>query len=372
MKNNGRVIKNAVFVFIIILISIVIVWLVDRELHGIFKEWLLKRFIIDDRYPNGRVGVVFNSWSQLKQFIINVFFFFVLILGLLTSISSYLYSNYKSKKDITFISDLMNSFVKSNDDDLTLPMKYSEIETQLIKLKTISLKNQQLVQIEMQRKNDLITYLAHDLKTPLASVIGYLSLLDETPDLPIEQKAKYLRIALDKAYRLEELINEFFDITRFNLQSIVLNKSKIKLSFMLQQMVDEFYPMLEPQGKKAYINVRDDLVMVADADKIARVFNNILKNAIAYSYENSVIDISAIKRDENIIVAFTNQGEPIPPHRLETIFEKFYRLDFARSANTGGAGLGLAIAKEIVDAHNGKLTVESNIEFTRFTVMIPS
>ena len=171
--------------------------------------------------------------------------------------------------------------------------------------------------------------------------------------MPAEQKAKYTGIALNKAYRLEELIGEFFDITRFNLQSIVLNKGKIKLTYMLRQMADEFYPLLTPHGKQIAVNAPEDLILVGDADKLARVFNNILKNAISYSCERSVIEISAFQQGNNVVVAFTNQGDPIPAQKLETIFEKFYRLDSARSTNTGGAGLGMAIAKEIVAAHDG-------------------
>jgi two-component system sensor histidine kinase VanS len=179
-------------------------------------------------------------------------------------------------------------------------------------------------------------------------------------------------ITLEKAYRLEQLINEFFEITRFNLQTIILNKEKINLLFMLQQMADEFYPMLAPaQEKQVSVNVPDGLTLWGDADKLARVFNNILKNALAYSYENSAIAISAQEQDKNIIITFTNQGDPIPPEKLETIFEKFFRLDTSRSSNTGGSGLGLAIAKEIVNAHGGNIFVQSNPEKTVFTVVLP-
>jgi two-component system sensor histidine kinase VanS len=141
---------------------------------------------------------------------------------------------------------------------------------------------------------------------------------------------------------------------------------------MLQQMADEFYPMLTPQGKQTDIHVPNDLILVGDADKLARVFNNILKNAIAYSYENSIIEISAFQEEEIVIITFANQGDPIPSHKLDTIFEIFYRMDSARSTNTGGAGLGLAIAKEIVTAHGGTITAESNPEHTIFTVKLPS
>jgi len=265
----------------------------------------------------------------------------------------------------------VDKLAEESNDEIILSPELNFMENKLNQIKNNLEKQKKAVLDAEQRKNDLVVYLAHDIKTPLTSVIGYLSLLDEAPDMPPEQKAKYVGITLEKAYRLEQLINEFFEITRFNLQAIVLNKEKINLLFMLQQMADEFYPILTPQGKQVSVNVPDGLTLWGDADKLARVFNNILKNAIAYSYENSVIDISAQPQDKNIVITFTNQGHPIPQAKLETIFEKFYRLDTARSTNTGGAGLGLAIAQEIVTAHDGTISVESNPENTAFTIKLP-
>jgi two-component system sensor histidine kinase VanS len=266
----------------------------------------------------------------------------------------------------------MDKLVEESAAEIRLSPELDFMENKLNQIKN-NLEKQKKAALEAeQRKNDLVVYLAHDIKTPLTSVIGYLSLLDEAPDMPPEQKAKYVGITLEKAYRLEQLINEFFEITRFNLQTIILNKERINLLFMLQQMADEFYPMLTPaQEKQVSVNVPDGLMLWGDADKLARVFNNILKNALAYSYENSIIDISAQEQDKNIVITFTNQGDPIPPEKLETIFEKFFRLDTSRSTNTGGAGLGLAIAKEIVNAHGGNIFVESNIDKTVFTVVLP-
>lgn len=269
------------------------------------------------------------------------------------------------------ISSGLDKLTDETDDEITLSPELDFMENKLNKIKSNLDKQKKAALDAEQRKNDLVVYLAHDLKTPLTSVIGYLSLLNEAPDMPPEQRAKYVGITLEKAYRLEQLINEFFEITRFNLQTIVLNKEKINLLFMLQQMADEFYPILTPQGKKVSVNVPEGLTLWGDADKLARVFNNILKNAIAYSFENSVIDITAKQIDKHIVITFTNQGNPIPKEKLETIFEKFYRLDSARSTNTGGAGLGLAIAKEIVNAHGGTISAESNTEKTTFTVKLP-
>jgi two-component system sensor histidine kinase VanS len=265
----------------------------------------------------------------------------------------------------------MDQLVEESGHEMTLSPELDFMEKKLNQIKNNLEKQKRAAREAEQRKNDLVVYLAHDLKTPLTSVIGYLSLLDEAPDMPPEQKAKYVGIALEKAYRLEQLINEFFEITRFNLQTIVLNKEKINLRFMLEQMADEFYPILHPQQKQISVHVPDGLILWGDRDKLARVFNNILKNAIAYSYENSIIDVSAQPEDKNIVITFTNQGNPIPREKLETIFEKFFRLDTSRSTNSGGAGLGLAIAKEIVNAHGGHIFAQSHGEKTIFTVVLP-
>lgn len=225
---------------------------------------------------------------------------------------------------------------------------------------------------EARRKDDLVTYLAHDLKTPLASVVGYLSLLEEAPDLPVEQRARFTGIALDKAHRLDALIEEFFDITRFDFHDIVLTRGYVDLALLLAQVADEFYPILTEQGKSVEVEATASLIVPIDGDKMARVFNNVMKNAIAYSYEGSTIRIFAEQTPDSVVVRFENQGDPIPAPKLGMIFEKFYRLDAARATNRGGAGLGLAIAKEIVAAHGGTISCASTPEATVFTIELPN
>lgn len=227
------------------------------------------------------------------------------------------------------------------------------------------------VQEAERRKNELVVYLAHDIKTPLTSVIGYLNLLDETPDMPREQKAKYVRITLEKAYRLESLINEFFEITRYHLQTVPLKKEKIDLYYMLVQVADEAYPQLAESGKHVEIQAAEDIAVYGDSDKLARVFNNILKNAIAYGEENSAILISAELQDQGAVIRFENEGT-ISKDKLESIFEKFYRIDDARSTATGGAGLGLAIAKDIITLHGGTIEARSDQSRTQFTIILPN
>ena len=276
-----------------------------------------------------------------------------------------------SKKIARETAKLIRDYFVLDEGEVEVPKEYEDISHYLSEIKKQNQDSERLMLEEVNKKNDLIAYLAHDLKTPLTSVVGYLSLLEEAPDMPVDQKAKYAHIALNKALRLETLINEFFDITRYNLHEVSLEKECIDLSYMLNQIADEFYPVLQAHKNTVEVEVGDSLTVNADPNKLARVFNNIMKNAIAYSYVNTPIKIMAVVKDNSVWVSFTNSGKTIPKRKLESIFEKFYRLDDARSSNTGGAGLGLAIAKEIVVQHGGNITARSENEITTFVVELP-
>ena len=196
-------------------------------------------------------------------------------------------------------------------------------------------------------------------------------MLDSHPDMPIEERAKYTHISLEKAIRLGELINEFFDITKFNLQNIELEPVELDLTMMLEQFADELYGVLQDKNLSCVLNAEEGLEVNGDPDKLARVFDNILRNAVAYCYPNTTIGIDAHRKNENIEIVFSNEGEKIPGAKLQMIFEKFYRLDDSRSTETGGAGLGLAIAKEIVELHGGRIMAKSDDSRTRFIVTLP-
>ena len=279
------------------------------------------------------------------------------------------------KKSYSYITELENAskqLLDKNIDFIQLRPELSDIADKMNHLKREAEKNERLAKESEQRKNDLIVYLAHDLKTPLTSVIGYLELLKESPDLPINQRAKYTNITLDKAYRLEELMNEFFEIARFNDTKIVLMKKNLNLKLMLEQIIDEFYPLTNEQNKRIIIKCNNNINCYADPDKLSRVFNNVIKNAISYSFENTNIEINAYTENNIINISIKNEGYTIPKEKLESIFEKFYRLDNARNTTTGGAGLGLAIAKEIITLHEGNITAKSENNITTFTLSLPS
>lgn len=268
------------------------------------------------------------------------------------------------------IVDGVDKLTEESEEEIMMSPELDFMQTKLNEVRLRLQTRRREAQEAEQRKNDMLVYLAHDIKTPLTSVIGYLTLLDEARDMPPEQRTKYVHIALDKAYRLEELINEFFEITRYNLQSIPLSKQDINLCYMFIQLIDELYPQLVSQDMKIDSSVAEDLSVNADPDKLARVFNNVLKNAIAYGEAGSTISINAGEEAGRVIITIKNKGT-IPQDKLSSIFEKFYRLDTARSSATGGAGLGLAIAKDIISLHGGSIGAYCEEGCTIFKIELP-
>ena len=166
------------------------------------------------------------------------------------------------------------------------------------------------------------------------------------------------------------MINEFFEITRFNLSEITLHYSQINLTRLLEQLSFEFKPMLAEKNLTCELQAPEDIILNCDADKIQRVFDNLLRNAVLYSYPDTKIEITAEKQEKQVTIQFRNHGDTIAAEKLARIFEQFYRLDAARSSN-GGAGLGLAIAKQIVELHGGRIDAESANNTVEFTVTLP-
>ena len=351
--------------------------LFDTVLNGVIVDWVESTFMLtwEEYVPSaGTYGIVQHiNWHWVKPFLLGVLVVNGLLWAAALWITYFLARRSKGKEDARQIAlRLREAMLSQRDASEIFPPEQQELAAQVAELKARLQSREQKLQQETARKNDLITYLAHDLKTPLTSVIGYLSLLDEVPDMPQPQREKYTHIALEKSQRLEGLINEFFEITRYNLQQLTLDREPVDLSYLLVQLTDEFYPILQAHGNTAELNAPETLTVSGDSAKLARVFNNILKNAVAYSDRDTPIRIRAEEAKGQVSVFVENQGRTIPPQKLETIFEKFFRLDEARATATGGAGLGLAIAKEIITLHGGTITAQSQNRRTTFRVTLPS
>lgn len=279
------------------------------------------------------------------------------------------------KKTLNYIDVIVQAsdkLVDSNDELIRLPSELKNVEDRLNQIKQDAARNLRIAKEAEQRKNDLVVYLAHDLKTPLTSVIGYLTLLKDEMQISDELRERYLSISLDRAERLEDLINEFFEITRFNLSHMSLSLSKVNLTRMLEQILFEFKPLFESKELEYALNIEPNIEIKCDVDKMERVFDNMIKNAISYSFEASKIIIDVEQYIEGTTIKFINRGNTIPKEKLDIIFEQFYRLDTSRGTQSGGAGLGLAIAKQIITLHNGTITADSKDEKVQFTIFIPA
>ncbi len=362
-------------------ISILLQTLFITALTALIGGFILNYFI--DGIYNEKWGTIFvdvmmrfnvnqeDATALYWQIIGDNKYVFVAV-GYLALFASFFYVTLsKMTKYLNQVEEGIENIVSDSMEPVQLITELSPIEDRLNEIK-MTIKRQEMDAVESERKkNELVVFLAHDLKTPLTSIVAYLSILETRPNMPMEERAKYTHISLEKAIRLGDLINEFFEITKFNLQDIILEKAPLNLSLMLEQIADELYGVLREKSLGSKVDVEEVLMVDGDADKLARVFDNILRNAIAYCYSNTEIEIQAYETEEYIKVVFSNQGNRIPEEQLYTIFEKFYRMDEARSSITGGAGLGLAISKEIIELHGGIIYAESDDERTRFVVLLP-
>ena len=338
-----------IFLLVALIDSLTFQWLYDisPEVYNNFREF-------------------FYSITSVRTLIIPILIIWiigtlVLLYRLLKKVFGYIDEVGKATEDL----------VNKDVEYIELPDELEEIQKRMNHLKRESEKNEKLAKENEEKKDELIVYLAHDIKTPLTSMIGYLSILDEIDDMPKKKQKNYISIALDKSYRLEDLINELFDVARFNSEKIVLEKEELNLNLMMEQIIDDFYPTLREVNKSIKLNYDEPISINGDPDKLSRVFNNLIKNAISYSKEESEIVINLKKDNNNAIVEVINKGKQISKEKLSKIFEKFYRLDSARTSRTGGSGLGLAIAKDIVELHNGTIIAESNEKETTFRVTLP-
>ena len=315
--------------------------------------------------------IIWQPWDPVYQFLQFVkdflpVFYFVPLLGGWLAISYYFLG-----RPLRYLDEIVAAaklLAQPRDEMVRLPGELKDIEDDMNLAKQRALRDAEAAKEAEQRKNDLIVYLAHDLKTPLTSVIGYLTLLRDEPQLSPEMRARYTNIALEKALRLEDLTNEFFEITRFNLSHMELEKAPVDLALMLRQVASEFEPALAKKGLSCRVELPQAMPYECDADKMARVFDNLLRNAMLYSFENTTVYIRGTSGPQGVELHFENEGRTIPPEKLARVFEQFFRLDSARSTSTGGAGLGLAIAKQIVELHGGTISAASADNKVKFTV----
>lgn len=227
-------------------------------------------------------------------------------------------------------------------------------------------------QIE-RSKDELITNVSHDIRTPLTSIIGYLGLIEDHQYHSQEELLKYTHTAFEKARQMKTLADDLFEYTKVRQPTTPLNLSKIDL----KQLLDQLAVMFELEAKKKQLEIttkfsNDNLEMEADSQKLVRVFNNLMTNAFKYGQGATKLVLQARKMSPATIeITVANNGAPIPKSSLNKLFDRFYRVERSRSKATGGSGLGLAIAQSIVELHNGKIHAESDENWTKFIIQLP-
>lgn len=371
MKNNYRKLKFSILLQTVLVTALTLLvggFLMNYVIDGIYNDSFARTFVEVLEYfhveESRAIDLYWRIIGDNKDFFMMVGFLLLFALFFYVALT-------KMVKYLEDVEEGINNIVSESTEPVHLITELKPFEIRLNEIKATLIRQERQSAESEKKKNDLVLFLAHDLKTPLTSIVAYLSMLEGHPDMPEEEREKYTHIALEKSLRLGELINEFFDITRYNLQNIELHPVEINLSMMLEQIADELYGVLQEKKLSCNVDVEENLVVYGDPDKLARVFDNLLRNAIAYCYKNTNIAIGACMKQKGVEITFTNEGDKIPGDMLQTIFEKFYRVDHSRSTGTGGAGLGLAIAKQIVEMHGGTIRAKSDDLKTQFIVLLP-
>lgn len=344
-------------------------------------------------YCNSKIWHSYDPFYWLIHFIHNnfvPFFLFVMCSGAVIIACIHLFWIASMLGRVT---QEIGKLYSGDTDNAKLPQQLKEMENQLNYIMADVRKSRKEADEAIQRKNDMIVYMAHDLKTPLTSVIGYITLVKDEDGLPGDIRKKYLGIAMRKAERLEDLINEFFEIARYNFTQMTPEYSTVNLSMMVEQLLYEFQPVFAGKCLSYRTDIEPDVVISCDVEKMERVFDNLFRNVVNYSYVNTEISVSLKKCNDvdgrkckevnrgkepgknknnknKVKFIVENSGKTIPKEKLDCLFERFFRIDNSRSSETGGAGLGLAIVKEIIEMHNGSVRCESADEKIRFIIEI--
>ena len=281
------------------------------------------------------------------------------------------------ESSIRYISHISDAIQNISEGDLNTTIDVigdDEFSSMAANLNKMAEDIRQLMEKERESertKNELITNVAHDLRTPLTSIIGYLELLAGNTRIDPEMQHKYIEIAYGKSKRLEKLIEDLFGFTKLNYGKMSMHVAQLDLVKLLGQLLEEAYPNFAEKNLSYDLQSNVPAKMIsADGNLLARLFDNLIGNAIKYGADGKRVLVQIFAGEEVVTVSVTNYGYVIPPDELPLIFNKFYRVERSRSSSTGGTGLGLAIAKEIVDMHGGTIGVTSDLNGTVFTVKL--
>ena len=389
----------------------------------------IPRYQVTTGYDGAMLVRNLEFYESLRQLKLPLFFAVYLIGVLVISVVVLR----RSVRDFDKLALAVTGLAKERTAAPKLPANLYIIQAELLQIQSDAIAAEMASAEEERRKNEMVAYLAHDIRSPLTSVTGYLELLKESPDMPLEAREHYASVAFSKACRMEGLVNEFFEITRYNVVRMPIERERLDAALFCQQVAEGFDIQAAARNLTIEVDAPEDLEFLGDPDKLSRALGNVIRNAIAFADPGTVIQVAAMRvaslgaqeplvtvegaavlpaapsaasrvsapppgasdapavppvpsafamvphpvsaaiapRGQYVRFTVTDQGKEISKLHLTSIFDKFFREDSSRGQENGGAGLGLAIAKEIVQAHKGEITAASDQGLTTFTITLP-
>ncbi len=302
----------------------------------------------------------------------------VWVIAIFTMLLLVIYFILISNKFVSYVREIISGVERMKSGDLMeeIPVQgedeFSEIAVSINEMRQNLYETMEAQKTVEKTKDELITNVAHDLRTPLTSILGYLDLLTQGDFLTEEQKQKYLGIVSSKAKQLETLVKDLFDYTRYDKNKVKIKKEILDLNLFVPQLVDEFYPGFMDHQLECRTDFYEGALNIeGNGELLARAIGNLISNAIKYGADGKLVEVHTGLKDKMAFVAIVNYGKIIPAKDLDKIFDKFYRVENSRSLKTGGTGLGLAIAKNIVNLHEGAIWATSDESGTRFQIELP-
>ncbi|MCY6354168.1 sensor histidine kinase [Clostridium sp. ZS2-4] len=324
-------------------------------------------------------NVDYSNWGEWSNKHVNqnayILIAFFLIFVLITTVFFYIFT----RKMIYQMNDINKNItlISEGNFNITIPVTTNDEIGQIANnINIMSRKLEDLIKKQRENekvKNDMISNISHDLRTPLTSVIGYVELMKKLEYKDSEVYNNCIDIILKKCDELRNLIEDLLEYTSINFKGINLKKESISIKDVVEQVIVGFIPTLEKAEMSFNIKSPDEKIFInGDISLIVRLFENIINNSIFYGKKGKKINIKIMLIDNMVSVKIINYGNKIPIEDQSYIFERFYRSEKSRNTNTGGKGMGLAIAKSIVEVHKGNIKVTSNDAETSFEVLLPA
>ena len=353
--------RLAFYIFISVIITVVVETLTSLLIYRISSELRFMGYRSSMIGPDGLNPAV-RGWI-------------LLLMGILVFVLCFYYLIHDYMKYIRIIANGIKDIAQGNF-DTEIPVRsldeFGEMASYLNQMQENIKGIMERERVAEHTKNDLISSVAHDLRTPLTSIIGYLGWVREQPDLDERTRQKYLDIAYRKAQHLEQLTNELFGFVKLEHREMSMHVGILDIRQLLEQLLDECYPSFEKYGlENEFICQEERIMMEGDGNLLARLFENLLNNAVKYGKDGKLIRVELEKKIESAVIKVINYGYVIPEQEIGKLFQKFYRIEHSRSQDTGGTGLGLAIVEQIVQLHHGTISVKSDLQGTVFEVILP-